>query len=345
MNFQLLHLNAMMEMIKKKAKYLIFVLIIFIAFALLLEFVSRKLNISPLYSFEPGPYIADSKLGHKLKKNFVCKQGKILVTTNKFGYKDDFDKYYDENKKRILVLGDSFAFGFGVHQEDTFSERLEMMLEKRSGEPFEVFNTGVNGYATYQELKLAEEIIPKIKPNLVILEVCSNDYIYPEWQVQPDGQLISIKNANSNTDEQIKKDRGHIDFPFKKWLTLNSEFFRFIRYRYDILLHEIGMRRKHKVDLAQKLDKTWILPLKYIDEMVKISRDYGSEFMILLWPNTQPHLFNSFADSLNVSLVDLTPKWDVKKLTLKNDPHPNPTGHQYTAELLFNKIDSLNFFN
>jgi lysophospholipase L1-like esterase len=48
--------------------------------------------------------------------------------------------------KRILVLGDSFAWGFGVEECERFSELLETALG------VEVINSGVSGYSTDQKL-------------------------------------------------------------------------------------------------------------------------------------------------------------------------------------------------
>lgn len=78
---------------------------------------------------------------------------------------------------RILMLGDSFVFGYGLEPEQTLSTCLEerlnaMQLPKR----IVVINGGVGGYAPWQELSLLRELAPKLEPDLVILQVLiSND--------------------------------------------------------------------------------------------------------------------------------------------------------------------------
>jgi hypothetical protein len=74
--------------------------------------------------------------------------------------------------RRILLLGDSFAFGAGVDNKHTFSAHLG----RRLGPAFEVVNMGVTGYSTDQELILFEELGAKLHPKLVLLLMCDNDF-------------------------------------------------------------------------------------------------------------------------------------------------------------------------
>ena len=52
--------------------------------------------------------------------------------------------------KRVLCLGDSCVFGFGVEEDATFASRLGRWLPWATGTPWEVLNAGVPGYTTYQ---------------------------------------------------------------------------------------------------------------------------------------------------------------------------------------------------
>ena len=83
------------------------------------------------------------------------------------------------NVRRILVLGDSFALGVGVHERDTFSAQLERTLNKDLSESpeirYEVINCGVSGYSTTQERALLEIIGPEYRPDVVVLAMVSND--------------------------------------------------------------------------------------------------------------------------------------------------------------------------
>lgn len=72
---------------------------------------------------------------------------------------------------RILVLGDSFAFGVGVDDDHTLAAQLGVLL----GPSWEVLNGGVSGYSTDQEL-LWFERLESLRPEIVVLVVCDNDF-------------------------------------------------------------------------------------------------------------------------------------------------------------------------
>jgi len=74
-------------------------------------------------------------------------------------------------KKRMLVLGDSFGWGFGVEQRERFSE----LLENRHPD-WEIINASVSGYGTDQELLFLEEKGIAFKADVVLLLFCDNDF-------------------------------------------------------------------------------------------------------------------------------------------------------------------------
>jgi hypothetical protein len=76
-------------------------------------------------------------------------------------------------RTRLLVLGDSLAFGLEVGDEETFSFRLQA-----DGDDFEVLNWSVPGFGTDQALiKLQREGLAQ-RPDVVILSFCrANDLV------------------------------------------------------------------------------------------------------------------------------------------------------------------------
>ncbi len=78
---------------------------------------------------------------------------------------------------RILGIGDSFTFGQGVCEEDTFLRRLDRSLNANgsSGHRYEVLNAGVQGYDTHDEVVHLEHQWLAYDPDLVLIGFYLND--------------------------------------------------------------------------------------------------------------------------------------------------------------------------
>lgn len=103
---------------------------------------------------------------------------------------------------RIVCLGDSYTFGDGVHEKDTFCHQLERLLEKsppaNKGWRFEVVNGGVPGYATAEERATYERYARTYQPQLVLLVMCWND----------DLSLLEEMNLRAAKREEASKKGG-----------------------------------------------------------------------------------------------------------------------------------------
>ncbi len=97
------------------------------------------------------------------------------IIINSTGLRDsEYTFKKPENVFRVLVLGDSVAFGDGVRSEDTFEKQMEGLwsLEAKN---VEVLNAGVRGYNTASELALFKEVGLRYSPSLVIVAYVLND--------------------------------------------------------------------------------------------------------------------------------------------------------------------------
>jgi len=83
--------------------------------------------------------------------------------------------------RRIAVMGDSFTFGLGVNDGETFVERLNAVVAPG----VEFVNCGVPGYSTDQELLLLEREVLALRPAAVVLvvyvanDLLDNQYAFP----------------------------------------------------------------------------------------------------------------------------------------------------------------------
>jgi len=75
---------------------------------------------------------------------------------------------------RILMLGDSITFGWGVPADMTMAKRLEKKLQE-SGLNAEVINAGVGNYNTRMEVAYFLAAGHKLAPDIVVLNYFVND--------------------------------------------------------------------------------------------------------------------------------------------------------------------------
>lgn len=87
---------------------------------------------------------------------------------------------------RILGIGDSVMFGYGVAQEHTYLSWLERRLNLDYAPiRFEVINSAVPGYNAAMELATLETKGLSLKPDLVLLHSVANDYGLPNYIAEP----------------------------------------------------------------------------------------------------------------------------------------------------------------
>ena len=100
-----------------------------------------------------------------------------FVTTNSRGFRGrEVDIPKPPGRLRVIVLGDSVAFGWGVNDGDTFSSQLQQDLRtQRPGVDLEVVNLGVPGYATRQEVALLKRNLAELQPDVVLVGFYTND--------------------------------------------------------------------------------------------------------------------------------------------------------------------------
>jgi len=126
----------------------------------------------------PGFLVSHPTRGQRLGINYDGWFAGVPVKTNALGFRstraDVLEK--DPNTFRILLLGDSVTFGHGAVHD--YPSLLESELKKWRGDvDWQVWNLGVPGYNTSQELTYLREVGPLSAPDLVIVGFYINDII------------------------------------------------------------------------------------------------------------------------------------------------------------------------
>jgi lysophospholipase L1-like esterase len=111
----------------------------------------------------------DSTLSYTLRPGSCRYANEEFETTyriNRAGVRDDEASL---DGPEIIVLGDSFAMGWGVEQDETFSQVLERSTGRK------VLNAAVSSYATARQMRLLERLDLR-RAKLIIVQYCGNDH-------------------------------------------------------------------------------------------------------------------------------------------------------------------------
>lgn len=76
---------------------------------------------------------------------------------------------------RIVVLGDSLTYGYGVAEEATYPAVIRRTLGGAYGT--EVLNLGSSGAQSEDILEIARQYVPRLHPDLVLYGHCPNDFL------------------------------------------------------------------------------------------------------------------------------------------------------------------------
>jgi len=126
----------------------------------------------------PGLFLADASRGQRLAPNYSGWFAGVPVRINNLGFRDARDYRLDKDSRtfRILVLGDSVTFGHGSVYETTYPYLLERRLAAwRSDVNWQVWNLGIPGYNTGQELSQLLDVGSTFLPDLVVVGFFEND--------------------------------------------------------------------------------------------------------------------------------------------------------------------------
>jgi lysophospholipase L1-like esterase len=130
-------------------------------------------------------FTPDRNLGYRLKAGasarLTTSDFDTLITINRAGVRDREVGPKAPGERRIVVLGDSLVMSVQVPVEETFTARLERMLNNGAGpssSTFRVINAGVQGYGPVEEYIFHRDVTSSLQPDVVILALyAGNDAV------------------------------------------------------------------------------------------------------------------------------------------------------------------------
>ena len=134
----------------------------------------------PRFMFAPGQtfYLCYTD-NDVLRRDWLDAQGRVPVRINRFGLREREDLTPDKpaGQRRILCLGDSFTFGWGIPEERGWVRLLEDDLRRDRGDVRTV-NCGAAGTVCVDEYWYGlQHRFAVFQPDAVVLTICLNDLI------------------------------------------------------------------------------------------------------------------------------------------------------------------------
>lgn len=279
-------------------------------------------NDQLFYTMKPG-----------IKGFFANAEFKNRVESNGQGLRDDEGSLI---QPAVICLGDSFTWGWGVEQEQTYPQ----FIEKHTGR--KVLNAGISSYGTAREI-INLSLLDRSKLEYLVVQYCGND-ITENNQFNQDGHRLKI----SSESEYRKLTRSHrnamIYFPGKNFLLIGQIFLKKMINKIFPLFSFSDLTGYNDLVSPQACTS-------FLEVLSKAPVDFSKVKIIVFHLDPQPVLNNRFArltDSLartapydtlfrnNLQIVDMSGIIKKEDFYLL-DRHLRPSGQLKVAEV----IDSL----
>ena len=296
------------------------------------------------------------------KKKFIKNGTEITIKINSLGWRDrEISLEKQEDTFRIVALGDSITFGWGVELYETYVKQLETILKKQnSHKNYEVINISIEDLGLQEELKLLKQVGLSFQPDLVLLGFYLNDArpiggfsneLKPTW-FHRRYILRQIVNLIPFTKAIAKK--ALIKFGVR---TVAESRFRWINTftKREWVTDQDKMKQLIKsADLDWGLawkPESWIAIDQYIQEMQEVTQSAGCPLTVVCFPvsvqvesgftfldEPQQHL-SKICHSRSIPFLNLLPSfrhWNtmVEESLFFDLCHPTPLAHQKTAQVV-----------
>ncbi|MDH5741707.1 MAG: SGNH/GDSL hydrolase family protein [Nitrospira sp.] len=310
----------------------------------------------PLINFNRW-YEPSELYGHQLVKNF---EGlgplHIPVTINSDGFRSiDHRTSKDNQIIRILGLGDSFTFGWGVSLEQTYLKRLEATLPQIIGHTVETINTGVPGWGLNQYYICLKEFGLQYSPDIVVI-----GYFLDDLNGPPTAKPESAVNFQWEADGLIQMRGGSLrHIRLFNFFTSIAEQIKYknrskrIAHLHDAQARQVELTKYPHFLVADPGKEATDEHSQFLKEhLLRINTlvtTHGASLIILFIPDYAQlfhpefqhinRLLHAMSSELGITFLDMTPIYEATEQFRPNyhwplDGHTNEVGHQPITDAL-----------
>jgi lysophospholipase L1-like esterase len=232
--------------------------------------------------------------------------------------------------RRILLVGDSFTYGFGVNDDETFAFRLQTM----TGD--EVINGGNGGTGTDYALRFYETVGKTLQPDLVVLCFFPNDFQDNERSAFYDNDLRP-RDLSLTTPA-----RKHIfNNVASNWVLEHSQLANLIK---------VNVIRTGLWQVSGPFDENHInaeLTRRYVDALEARVRENHAEFLVLYLPSdrdvekfragsgsTSENALKSIHSSVSLTQPLANSNYRIDQLYFPSEGHWTAIAHALAAQAI-----------
>jgi lysophospholipase L1-like esterase len=259
----------------------------------------------------------------------------------------------------VLGLGDSFTFGLGVEDRQTWPAKLENYLNKSNNKKYSVINAGTISYGIFQEMDILKEKGLILNPNVIIHALYWNDYMNPE-PPKPD-EPTRLTNEGYFIWDKINEKKDLLQ-SFKKWVFENLmvavKFRDFINNFRGPLAETSSYGVEYSKLLSNKLTAVDLDPVsKFYDDLLELQKQNNFEILVIILPvvdlvgkkveiNSYQNIIRKMLDDRKIKYLDCFELWEDQGfgtelfLREEKDAHLNSEGYDIIAGAI-----KENFFN
>jgi len=260
-------------------------------------------------------------LGYAHPKSVAYQLGTNRVSLNSLGHRgDEMPVRKPAGERRILVLGDSVTFGWGVNQGEDFPARLETLLREQNNAVWRVINGGVNGYNSQQEaIFFATEGIA-YAPDIVVLVYVSND-VDPVFDPKP------------VTWRRYPTWPSSLPELFGRGLSLSY------LYQATKLFQRMQELEMGAAAVTPSITRhvRWPDSLRALRTISDLCRSHGIPFLLVREGGADVEFFSGMQQA-GIDAISLGPAWEKvppgQRRVSRVDPHPSAKAHMEFAKLL-----------
>jgi lysophospholipase L1-like esterase len=308
---------------------------------------------NPLHSFHESDAILGWRGKSGVRMRFRRTDFDALVEHGPDGWRRPDPPRPPHPTRRVLFLGDSFTWGWGVGQGEVFTDRLQQRLPPSVA----VYNRGVTAFGTAQEYLLLQRELAERQYDAVAVMFFQND-VHDDVNGKHGRRPLFKLNGDGLAPRNQPPRR--LMSPVRRLFKDHSRAFQLV----DFELNQLKVRlrgewrepafREGETDVDYHGLPGAAVTMRLLAEMHRLAAGHGAQLVLVYLPHrseidgaVSPYpyiravhaMIGDVAAREQIPLVDLSGPFreqarQGRALTFPQDDHWNPSGHELAAETL-----------